>query len=369
MILPNIFGGYSTDQLPNIVVNRDVSEADVLADIRRWSERFNQIVELYEGTFARRTTEVSGSFGGGTAGGEMQPYTEYGETEATRTAQAEWAWGAAIGRYRDRQMYTEEYLVTNNLGQINKDTIAATNRNYTTRLKMVVGAVVGNVNYVFNDSRKFPGSGRGPITVYRLFNADGRAGTLDVNGAIVQVGALQSYVPSGNAAINEAHFNLARTKLRERGYTGHVVHIISPADVDTVRGLAGVFVERPTTDRQYTRTTPAEPATTAVVTSPESIGAISNGGQGDGEVMVFPFWPAGYTFSYDRTKPPPIVIREHENARYRGFRLVQDETRMDYGEQALRNKRWEYIAGTGAENQANGVVVQATAGAYVVPTV
>lgn len=368
MIFPNIFGSYDTRDLPNLQVGRDVNEADVTRDIQRWADFYNRVVELYERTLARRTTEVSGNFGSGDAGGEMQPYVEYGETEATRTTESNWPWGAPIRRYRDRQMYTEEYVATKSLDQINRDVVAATNRNFTTRLKMILRAITGNANFIFNDG-EFPGQDRGPINVFRLFNADARAGRLTVNGAIVNVGALQSYVPSGSATINAAHFNLARTKLRERGHTGHVIHIISPADADTVRGLDGAFFGRPEPTPYVRIENNNAPTTTAVVTTPESIGVINNGGAGDGEVVVFPFFPAGYTFSFDRTKPLPAVIREHPDARFRGFRLVQDETRAPYGERALRNKRWEYIAGAAIENQANGTVVQATVGAYVAPTI
>jgi hypothetical protein len=364
---PNIFGAYSTDQLPNLIVGRDVAEADIMNDIRAWAEYFNRAVELFEGTFAQRTTEPQGTFGSGDVGGEMQPYTEYGETEATRTAEAQWQWGASIYRFRDRQLYTEEYLKTSNLDQLNKDLVAATNRNYTTRLKMVIKAVVTNTNYVFNDTKQFPGLGLGNIQVYRLFNADSRPGRMTVNGAVVQVGTLTSFVPSGNATINAAHFTLARTKLKERGYLGRVVHLISPADVDTVKAITGFIpIAQPTPYIDVENNN--SPVTTAVVTAPEAIGVISNG-LGDGEVIVYPFWPAGYTFSYDKTQPKPVVIREHPVAEFRGFRLIQDQTRTAYGDGALRNKRWEYIAGEGIMNQANGVVVQATTGAYAVPVV
>jgi hypothetical protein len=110
--------------------------------------------------------------------------------------------------------------------------------------------------------------------------------------------------------------------------------------------------------------------TTAKVTRPQAIGTISNNGDGDGEVVVYPFWPAGYTFSEDVTADPPLIIREHKDARFKGFRLVQDQTRTAYGDGDLRNKRWEFIGGAAVRNRANGVAVQATvAGAYTAPTI
>lgn len=366
MLFPNIFGGFDTRDLPNLGVD-DVGRDRVMADIRRWAEYFDRVVQLYERIFARRTTQATGNFGAGTADGEMQPFGEYAATEATRTGESGWAWGAPIRAYRDEQMYTEQYLQTKNLDQINRDTIAATNRAFTTRLKMILRAILGNANWVFQD-RQFPGSDKGPITVYRLFNNDGTVAQLNVNGTIVAAGTLQSYVPSGAAAVSLTNFSLGRSKLRTRGLLGRVVHIASPTDGDTIRGLAG-FVPIASADAgKYVVTQPPAPQTTAVAARPETIGAFSTANE-LGEVVLFPFWPAGYTMSMDVTAPVPVIIREHENALFRGFKLINDETRADYGSDDLRNKTWEYIAGAGIENRANGTVVQATTGAYAVPTV
>lgn len=367
-MFPNIFGAYDTRDLPSLKVT-DIpnGEEAVMADIRRWADYFNQVVGMYTDTFARVDTRFRGTFGNGGGGGEMQPYTEYGQTEATRTKEATWPVGFPIRRYRDRQMYTEEYLATKNLDQINRDVVYASIRNYTTRIKMIIRAIVGNANYTFDDG-VFPGSDQGPINVYRLFNADAIDGSLFVNGAEVAVGTLQSYLPSGNAAVTIANFTLGRTGLRARGYTDRVFHLISPSDADTVRALTG-FYPRVEANPLIKVDNANTPVTTAVVSTPQSIGVFSNGGVSDGEVIVFPFFPAGYTFSFDASKPKPVVIREHEQAQFRGFRMVQDETRASYGENSLRNKRWEYIAGAGVDNRANGIVVKATTGAYTVPQV
>jgi hypothetical protein len=148
-----------------------------------------------------------------------------------------------------------------------------------------------------------------------------------------------------------------------------VIHIISATDQDTVKGLAG-FIPRPV-DNPYVNVEngPAVTTTTAVVTKPESIGVFSDGGNADGEVVVVPFWPAGYTYSYDANAPRPVRTREHRLPQFRGFNLVQDETRASYGDGALRNRQWERIIGAGVRNRANGVVIKATAGAYTVPAI
>jgi hypothetical protein len=369
MLFPNIFGGYDTRDLPSLKVS-DVQggETAVMNDIRKWADYINQIADLYIEVLAVSGTQASGTFGFGTGDGEMQPYTEYGNTEATFTQESTWGWGVPIRRWRDRQMYTEEYIATKSLDQINKDVIAATNRFLTTRTKTVIRALTGNVNYTFNDAQ-FPGSDKGPLIVKRLFNNDGESGQILVNNAIVQLGTLQSYVPSGSASLVVGQFTLNRTKLRERGYIGRVIHIISPTDADTVKAMAG-FIQAPI-ENPYVNVEngPQVTTTTAVVTRPQSIGVFNNGGVSDGEVVVFPFWPASYVLSFDATQPKPVRIREHELAQFRGFRVVQDETRAAYGENPLRNKRWEYIAGAAVENRLNGVVSLATTGAYAPPAI
>lgn len=367
-VFPNIFGAYDTRDLPSLRIGQNgVTEAQIMADIRQWSDYINEIADAYINLLAADEDQATGTFGNGTGGGEMQPYTEYGETEATRTGESQWAWGLPIRRWRDAQLYTEEYIATKSLQQINKDVIASTNRFLTTKVKMVLRAIFGAANYVFNDTI-FPGSDKGQLAVKRLFNADGVVGTMFVNGAAVSIGTMQSYVPSGSATIIVGQFTLNRTKLRERGYTGRVIHLIAESDADTVKALAGFVATDVPNPYVRVENGPEVTTTTAVVTKPRAIGVFSNGGASDGEVVSFPFWPAGYVFSFDATKPKPVGVRQHEDARFRGWRLVQDETRAAYGEQALRHKKWEYIAGAGVTNRANGVVSLATAGAYAAPT-
>jgi hypothetical protein len=375
MFFPNVFGAYESRELATLRVGSTlpngtvVTVESIMAEIRRFADFFDAAVQVYENALARRITDAQGTFGTGTAGGEMQPYTELGETEATRTEHNEWAWGAPIRRWRDRQIYTEEYLATADLAQINTDTIAATNRYLTTRLKTMLRALLRNTNYDWVD-REFPGEGKGAvIPVKALFNADGNTGRMYVNNAVLSTAAIQHYLPSGQAAMNIANFTIGRSTLRDIGYTGRVVHLISPTDEDAVKALPGFIPLPPAQGDVYARAVPAAPTTTAVVTRPQAIGTFSNGGVSDGEVVVFPFWPAGYTFSYDATKSVPLVIREHANAAFRGFRLVQDQSRTAYGDGDIRNKRWEYIAGAAVENRANGVVVKVTAGAYTVPQI
>lgn len=379
MLFPNIFGAYDTKELPGLRINingttQGADMALVLADIKRWADFFDAAVALYEGSLALRGTDASGTFYTGTAGGELQPKTEYGQVEATRIDQSFWQWGAPIRRYQDRQMYTEEYLAIADLRQIAIDTVAATNRYLTTRLKMMVRAFTRPTGYTWVDNQ-FPGEAKGAqISVLPLFNADANTGRIwnALIGDYVNTGTVQHYLVTGAAAVTLANFTMGRATLRDIGFTGRVVHIISPTNVDTVKALAGFIPIAQIPGDIYSNTSPAisAPQTTAVVTKPKAIGTFSNGGVSDGEVVVWPFFPAGYTFSYDATQDPPVYIREHADARFRGFRLVQDQTSTPYGDGDLRNKRWEFIGGAAVQNRANGVVVQATtSGTYTAPTI
>jgi hypothetical protein len=369
MIFPNIFGSYEARDLPSIRIGNGATMEQVMADLRRFADFFDAAVQVYENALATRGSDEGGSFGTGTGGGELQPYTELGETEATRTEFSEWLWNAPIRRWRDRQIYTEEYLLVETLQTIARDTIAAMNRYLSTRLKMLLRALLRNTNYDWFD-REFPGNAKGnQLRIYSLFNADGNTGRMWVNNAPMDTGALQHYLSSGAAGITLANFTLGRDTLRDIGHTGRVVHLVSPADEDTVKALPGFIATPPAAGDIYARDVPAAPTTQAVVTRPRAIGTIANGGVSDGEIVVFPFWPANYTFSYDATKGAPLFIRTRPEANFQGFRLVQDQTRTAYGDGDLRNKRWEFIGGAAVQNRANGVVVQGTAGAYAVPTV
>jgi hypothetical protein len=373
-LYPNIFGSYDTRDLPRLVIGGPgVDEAQVMADIRQWAKLINDAADSYIALLAADSDKVWGTFGTGNGGGEMQPYTEYGETEATRVAESYWVWGLPIRRWRDRQMYTEEIIATKTLEQLNKDTIAATNRFLTTKVKMVLRAVFGQGNYTFNDTI-FPGSEHGPLAVKRLFNADGTAGQMFANNAPLSIGAIQSYVPSGSASLTTAQFTLNRTKLRERGYLGRVLHIVAQADQDAVKALPGFILSSPldpNVNNPYANTTYGADVTItrAEVTRPYAIGVFSNGGASDGEVIAMPFFPSGYVLSTDATQIKPVGIRQHEKPEFRGWRLIQDQTKTAYGEDAIRNKLWEYIAGAGVINRANGVVSLATVGAYAAPII
>lgn len=343
------------------------TENQAMADIRRFADDYNALVANIEGDLAVRGVNVQSSFGLG-AGGEMQPYAEAGETEATRPPEA-WTVAYPIYAFRSRKLYTSQYMNEAVLEQLEKDVIQAAVENYETRRKMILRSLLRKTNFTFDDgqanSKEWPKAGFGNLAVKRLANNDGATGEVWVNGAPVSIGTLQHYFGTNTASFTQAGFETAYAKLKTVGLAQDVTVRINPNDESTIRGFAdwkakqNPLVISPT-------------AVYSIVQSPQAIGRIE-GVNISVEVILEPMMPAGYAFMNSRGGGPemrPVFIREHPLQLYRGWRLVQDETRAAYDDKPLQNKRWEYIAGAAVRNRVNGVAFQAVASAtYTDPTI
>ena len=356
--LPNIFGAYDTRDNLDLSIE-DYTEERAAADIEQFRREFNAVADDTTNLLSVATTNAKASFGT-TAGGEMQPYTEKGDTEATRGGE-EYDISFPISRFRDRQIYTEEFIATNALARLNDDVGMSAVRNATTRIKGVLRAVMLKTNYTFRDA-DFPGLGLGNLAVKRLFNNDGATGSVYVDGVSVDIGTLQHYITSGGASVVIDDFGTAKDKLKAVGYGDDVVYLMGKglgddvADLTEFVGLPEAGIVDPT-------------AVFAVVRSPRAIGRLRGGGA-DGEVWVMPYFPDNYFLAIDRAAPKPVRRRQHPDARFRGWRLVQNETLAPYGAAAIRNKRWEFIEGYGVGDRGNGVCVQISANAtYTDPTI
>ncbi len=357
--LPNIFGAYDTRDNLDLPIE-EYTEERAAEDIARFRAAFDSVVDDVTNLLSLPTTNAKGSFGT-TAGGEMQPYVEKGDTEATRGGE-EYDVAYGINRFRDRQIYTEEFIATNTMDRLNQDVGMAAVRNGTTRIKQVLRAIMLKGNYTFRDG-EFPGLNLGNLAVKRLFNNDGATGSVYVNGAEVSIGTLQHYITSGAAAIAIDDFGAAKDKLKAVGYGDDVVYLMGTNLGDDVSETINEFVG--TSEPNI-----VDPAAVyAVVRSPRAIGRIRGGGA-DGEVIVMPYFPDNYFLAFDRAAPRPVRRRQHPSPRFRGWRLVQNETLAPYGTAAIRNKRWEFIEGTGIGDRGNGVAVEVTADAtYDDPTI
>jgi hypothetical protein len=347
----NIFGAYIGRDVSALTVSQ-YTEESVMTDLRRFANAFNGLVQdLIQSRISDRTEKVKGKYGG-MAGGEMQPAAELGEQEATRGA-VEWDYGYPIYRYRDRQLYTPEYLATVKLEQLEKDVINASVRYYETFRKNILRAEMLKTNFNFDDGASeadFPKLGQGTIPVKRYLNNDSADGELWVDGTKVAIGSLQHYFGTNTASMTVAGFKTAYAKLKTIGHTGDVVARISSTDEDTVRGFTEFVPGNNTKIVDPTKKY-------ATLTDSRAIGRLEGTGISS-EVIVEPFMPAAYVKMEDRSRPPGVALRHHPLAQFRGFNLVQDQTRSDYGDVSMRNKRWETIQGLAVKNRPNGVVFQ-----------
>lgn len=356
--MANIFGAYDSRDLESRPVS-DFTESKVFEDIQRFAQQYQRGLQLLIQGVAAFGTDAKTEFGT-SVGGELQVQGEYSQgVEATKT-EGKWEVGFPLLRFGDRQIYTKEYLARATLQKLQTDIIAAAVRDATTMRKIILRALLLKTNYTFNDKKEFPTVGLGSITIYRLFNNDSATGEIFVDGAAVSIGSLQHYITNANASINNAVFTLIRDKLNAAGLGADIVFWISRTNEAAVKALTD-FVP----PAQALISDPA--AKSAIIRSPQAIGRMEDG---NGEVQVMPFMPAGYVFGYDRAAGPPVFIRETEEPEFRGFKLVGDDTRVQYDEHPIRNKHWERIAGAGVKNRANGVALFVDAGGtYTDPSI
>lgn len=358
MPLTNIFGYHDSRDLAAQTL-ADYTEDRAMRDIQQFAAEYNAKVQELERDLASRGTDVQSQYGT-SVGGEMQPYGEVGETEATRGGQP-WPVAYPIRAFRSRKMYTEQVLQGLTLDKLQQHILQEAVSNFETRRKMILRALLGSANYTFDDgttNEDWPRMGLGSLTIRRLANADSSVGEVMVNGSAVSVGTLAHYFGTNNATLAITHFETAYAKLKAVGHARDVVVRIAPGNENAVKALTDFYrledarIVDPT--KKYSR-----------VTSPRAIGRLHTNNM-DAEVIVEDFMPTGYVFMNDRAggeDDKPVRIRERPEPVYKGWRLVQDETRASYGEASLRNKRWEYIAGAGVRNRVNGVAFQIVASA------
>lgn len=359
----NIFGAYDSRDYNNGLLTPQttldqVTESSVMADLRAFAAEYDAAVQEMTSMLVEPTEAPQAEFGK-TFGGRLQRYDEFGVVEATRTLES-FTLGFPIERFRDRQIYTEERLLTITLEELEKDAIAAATRDCETMLVEMLSSFLFKTNYTFKD-REFPGSGLGDIAVKRLLNNDSNTGEIYVNGTKISLGSLQHYIGSNTGSITEAVFSAIYAKLKAVYNTNDVVYLISESEESTVRGFSS-FIRL----NEDNIVNPNKIYSKAL--APRAIGRLDNASF-TGEVVVMPFMPAGYLFGYDRSKPKPVRFRQHSNASLRGFKLVQNQTRAAYGENSLRNKQWERIGGYGVWDRTNGVAAQIVASTtYTDPT-
>lgn len=354
----NIFGHYNFSDLPGIGL-AEVNQEEILETLRAFLEEENRFVRELTAMLADEGTGAIETFGGGGVGGELQVFGEISTIEATKEG-AGWNVGYPIVAAGDRRMVTQAWLDEATLAHLNTQAVNAAVKDANFVLKTILRAILRNVNVSFDD-RQWPGTGNegpGVITVRRLANADGAAGTIYSNSQEILLSTLQHYITSGSASLTEGAFTLARDKLRDVGADGNVIYIVSRATADSAEGLTN-FVKV----RDPNIVDPA--AKYALVESPRARGRIANG-----EVIEWPHMPNGYIIALDTTKAKPVRIRNHRLQKYQGFQLALDEERGEVLGRPLINRFWRRLIGAGIRNRVGAVVVQVTTnGAYTAPTI
>ena len=358
MLNVNIFGSYRYDDLPNIPV-ASLVETDLYSQIQAYAAAESSALQELISSIADFGTSNGDSFGV-VSGGQLQRAGQGARPEATRRG-GKFTVYYPIYAYEDRKIYTPEYLEQAKLSDLNADIVDSTIKDVASVYMAVFNAFTQSTNYTFDDD-PWPGNRSGQVTIRRLANNDGQSGSVVFNGNQTQLATLNNYIVSGAAAYALGAFTTARTKLKSTGNGDDIVHVVSSNDGDTLATLLGAdFIARADPNLSILPTTQVP-----ILQSPKAIGRVRTAG----EVQVWPHWPDGYMFSYDRSKDRPVRIRQHPDAAKRGFRLVADETRG--GERPGRplvNKYWQRIMGAAVRNRFNGVMTKITTGAWSDPVI
>jgi hypothetical protein len=384
-VYPNLFGDFDSRDLERPAA--EVPQPELYDQIARVLAMYSELALDVVGLLAVTTTVAKERFAadmGNSDTGLLQMRAEYGRPLATRItqAQAETAFevGYPIYPFADRAMFTPEFLQRNPVREVNNKTVDALIRDYNTLFRYVLAAIFDNVNYAFEDDAVI-GQNLGQIEVKRLLNADGIPGVIQhEDGTTTTLGTANAYKVSGTAAYTNGTFVLAHNYLKSLGMDRDIVHCISKADETAVSLLSDFvtidsppaadpnIIEAPTLD---VNGNPIPPPPRSLVRAPRAIGRVRSADNNSGEVVVIPWMPAGYLFSFDRAAEKPVVIRESDLAGLRGFRLVSSDNMTPEigGDKLIVNKYWQRIFGAGVRNRANGCIVQVTTnGAYTAPS-
>src|SRR5687768_654234 len=147
--MTNIFGWRDSRDVSALTLT-DYTETQAMADVRRFAADFSaQVARVERDLICEVSDTVKGKFGLG-VGGEMQPFTEGGEVEATKVT-GTWDLGYPIYGFRSRKLYTEQNLAGIKLEDLEKDIIQEAVSNYETRRKMILRALLKKTNFTFDD--------------------------------------------------------------------------------------------------------------------------------------------------------------------------------------------------------------------------
>lgn len=373
----NTFGQYLFgDLLPRNIL--EVTEDKYLQAIQQFVALENAFVSQLTGTLCDRGTQVQVGFLNG-PGGRMQKITKRGGAEKTRSGQRWWC-GFPIAAYGTEQAYEVPWLQRATFVDLAATILTATLQDIETMIVEMLRGLLRNDTYNFDDT-VWPGGNAvnlvnvnsgGPIQVCPLANADGSTGSVYAWGTEIALSTLNHYLVSGTANPTIGGFNTMKTKMRAVGNDADLVHVVSRTTADyIVSNFAGTDFFQPVEvlNRYFAQDEFGKYATQnfgLLGQTVRSRGRLST----FGELVEWPHFPDGYAFTYDRTKEPPLRMRESDLAGEQGLGMApMDPNTPDIQGNPLALKKWRRIFGIGARNRVNGVVMQFTTnGSYAIPT-
>lgn len=364
------------DLLPVNVLS--VTEDKYMQSIQTFVQRENEFLNQIMSILCDKGTDVQTGFLDG-VGGRLQKISKRGGSEVTRHGQRWWT-GYPIAAWGEEQAYEIPWLKRATFVELAANILGAVLSDINTVIVEMLRALLRNDSYNHDDTQ-WPGrnavnltgvnGGGALIAVKPLANADGSVGSVYNFGKEILLANLNHYLVSGGANPTIGAFNTIKTALRNVGNDTDIVYVTSRTTADYIQANFGSDFILPVEalNRFSAQDLFGKYATQGYgmfETTIRTRGRLSN----FGELVEWPHFPDGYCFAYDRTKEPPLRMRESDLADEQGFGMApQDPHIPDVQGNPLAGKRWRRIMGFGARNRCNGVVMQFTTnGSYTTPT-
>lgn len=300
--------------------------------------------------------------------GDFERASEYGEPRGIRPSGAYQTLGYDFTDYDLAARFTWKFLrdaPAQQVEAINLMAIEADNR-------LIYNKVLDSM---FNPTNRLADINGQDVNVYALYNADTtvpppyKTNTFD--------GTHTHYLVAGNAAVQSGDLDDMYEHLRHHGYSAEngVSHIlaVNPAQANVIRtfrvasGASYDFIPAQGTPAQFM---PVDMTLLNGAQAPNQISGIPVlGSYGFWTIIVDDMFPAGYMVGIGTGGPEnlrnPVGFREHENASFRGLRLVKGAA-PNY---PLIDSFYQRSFGTGIRQRGGSVVMQIKAsGTYDIPT-
>lgn len=300
--------------------------------------------------------------------GDFERASEYGEPRGIRPKGSYLTLGYDFYDYDLAARFTWKFLrdaPRNQLEAIQTMVIEADNRLQYNKI----------MDTMYNPTNRIADINGTDVNVYALYNADGtvppkyKTNTFD--------GTHTHYLVSGGATVVSGDLDDMYEHLRHHGYSSEngVSHLlfVNPAQASVIRtfriatGASWDFIPAQGTPAQFM---PQDMLLLNGAQAPATISGLTVlGSYGFWTVVVDDMFPAGYMLGIGTGGPEslnnPVGFREHQNAAFRGLRLVKGPD-PNY---PLVDSFYQRSFGTGIRQRGGSVVMQIKAsGSYDIPT-